>query len=240
MAYSAGFTPHPKISYAGAAPTGAASEAEYVELGLALHCDPDALRQALDAALPHGLDVLEVVPAAPGALADRLQASIWRIVLPGVSPAQAEVALTAFLDRDEVLVERLTKSGKRELNVRAAVIRGEVRSGGSGQAAPRVDESLPGARREDSVRDPQIDPADCAILHLVVRHLTPSARPDDILTAIRSVTQFAPTAPAQVTRLAQGPLNGETGSVEDPLQADTDVADVQRRREPTGDAQPPT
>src|SRR5699024_8182054 len=30
MAYSGGFHPHPKTSYANAAPTGAASEAEYV------------------------------------------------------------------------------------------------------------------------------------------------------------------------------------------------------------------
>ena len=30
MAYSAGFSPHPKISYANSAPTGVASEAEYV------------------------------------------------------------------------------------------------------------------------------------------------------------------------------------------------------------------
>ena len=35
MAYSAGFTPHPKVSYANAAPTGTASEAEYLEIGLA-------------------------------------------------------------------------------------------------------------------------------------------------------------------------------------------------------------
>ena len=34
MAYSAGFSPHPKISYVGAAPTGTASEAEYLELAV--------------------------------------------------------------------------------------------------------------------------------------------------------------------------------------------------------------
>ena len=34
IAYSAGFTPHPKISYAGGAPTGVASEAEYLSLAL--------------------------------------------------------------------------------------------------------------------------------------------------------------------------------------------------------------
>ncbi len=41
MAYSAGFTPHPKVSYANAAPTGVASEAEYLEIGLAEVRDPD-------------------------------------------------------------------------------------------------------------------------------------------------------------------------------------------------------
>lgn len=61
MAFSAGFTPHPKISYVGAAPTGAASEAEYVEIGLAQRCDPEQVRAALDASLPPGIDVLECV-----------------------------------------------------------------------------------------------------------------------------------------------------------------------------------
>src|SRR5881398_2154482 len=51
MAYSAGFSPHPKISYVGAAPTGVASEAEYLEIGLARETDPDAVRSALDAVL---------------------------------------------------------------------------------------------------------------------------------------------------------------------------------------------
>src|SRR5512132_4687121 len=39
MAYSAGFSPHPKVSYVGAAPTGVASEAEYLEIGLAAPVD---------------------------------------------------------------------------------------------------------------------------------------------------------------------------------------------------------
>src|SRR5437764_10446180 len=52
MAYSAGFTPHPKISYVGAAPIGVASEAEYVEIGLAERQQPAEVRRRLDEALP--------------------------------------------------------------------------------------------------------------------------------------------------------------------------------------------
>src|ERR671914_3054595 len=52
MAYSSGFHPHPRISYAGASPTGAASEAEYLELGLAEVVAPAQVHAALSDALP--------------------------------------------------------------------------------------------------------------------------------------------------------------------------------------------
>src|SRR5919205_4482216 len=84
MAYSAGFSPHPKISYAGAAPTGVASEAEYLEISVTSECDLVDLRRALDAALPEGLDILAVVEGADGSLAERLQASVWEASLVGV------------------------------------------------------------------------------------------------------------------------------------------------------------
>ena len=48
--------------------------------------DPEAVRAALDEALPAGLDVLEVVEAGPGSLADRLEASDWVIAVPRVDP----------------------------------------------------------------------------------------------------------------------------------------------------------
>ena len=43
MAYSAGFSPHPKISWVGAAPTGVASEAEYVEISVVERVDLERL-----------------------------------------------------------------------------------------------------------------------------------------------------------------------------------------------------
>ena len=120
MAYSAGFSPHPKISYANAAPTGTASEAEYLEIGVAQRCDPELLRVALDAALPPGLDVVEVVEAAPGALADLLEASRWEIRLPEADPEDVRRAVESFLAATEVPVERLTKNGIRTFDARAA------------------------------------------------------------------------------------------------------------------------
>src|SRR3954453_3683901 len=75
MAYSAGFSPHPKVPYAGASPTGVASEAECLEIGLADRREPDDVRRTLDAALPPGLDVVEVVEGSGRSLGDGMGAS---------------------------------------------------------------------------------------------------------------------------------------------------------------------
>lgn len=113
MAFSAGFHPHPRISYANAAPTGAASEAEYFQLQLTQQCDLEALRAALDESLPHDMAVLRVVEAAPGALADLLQASVWQLDFEGVTLETITDAVATFMDRAELLVTRMTKSGAR-------------------------------------------------------------------------------------------------------------------------------
>lgn len=196
MAYSAGFTPHPKISYLGAAPTGVASEAEYLEIGLARVVDPPALRAALDAALPDGLDILEVVPAGPGTLAERITASRWRIDLPGIDPSAVRAAVQALLAAPEAGVERLTKDGRRTVDARAPIVSAAV----SGPDRPGPD-----GRH--------------AILDVVVRQVTPAVRPDDVLAALRTVGGLALDAPLRVVRLAQGPLD-DAGRVGDPLTVD--------------------
>lgn len=202
MAYSAGFNPHPRISYANAAPTGAASEAEYIEIALARRCDVEQIRAALDQALPPGLDITEAVEAGPGALADRLQASIWQIELPGLANDDADVAdvVRRFLAAERVDVQRMTKAGLRTFDAREAILRIEVGSDSASSSTPA-----------------------CAILRMVVRHATPAVRPDDVLSAFRAVADFAPPSPPLVTRLAQGLLDEADGSVTDPLVPDREV-----------------
>ncbi|WP_344658959.1 TIGR03936 family radical SAM-associated protein [Catenulispora subtropica] len=196
MAYSAGFTPHPKVSWAGAAPTGVASEAEYVEIGVTRALVPAELAAALDGSLPPDLDILEVVEAATPNLMERLEASVWEIRLPGVLPEEAEGAVTAFLAAGEVPVERMTKNGVRSFDARAAVVAIAADAAGGGVSAGE------GVGGEG---DGQAD-RPCAILRLVVRHLTPAVRPDDVLTGLGRVAGLVPPVPPQVTRLAQGPL----------------------------------
>ncbi len=198
MAYSAGFHPHPKISYANAAPTGTASEAEYVELGLAGRRDPRVLRAALDSSLPDGLDIVRVVDAGPGALADRLQASDWLVVLPGADPARLVSAVAEFWAEQVVEVERSTKNGLRRLDARGPVV--SIAAFGPDRGQTPVD----GA---------PVDPAPG--LRMVVRHVVPTVRPAEILAALQALSGLALPRPAQATRLAQGQL--VDGAVADPL-----------------------
>ncbi|MFD7706667.1 TIGR03936 family radical SAM-associated protein [Streptomyces sp. NPDC059785] len=202
MAYSAGFTPHPKVSYANAAPTGTGSEAEYLEIALTEARDPERLRALLDESMPAGLDIVDAVEARTPGLADRLTASVWELRLDGVAPEEAGRAVDAFSAAESVEVSRKTKNGVRTFDARGAVAGLET-------------------------RNPQADrPTDrpCAILRLVVRHVTPAVRPDDVLSGLRAVADLAPPVPAAVTRLAQGLFDEETGTVTDPLAPDREAA----------------
>lgn len=126
IAFSAGFHPHPRISYANAAATGTASEAEYFELALQRECDPEQVRVALDEALPDGLDVIKVVVAEGGSLADGLQASDWRLEFADVDHAALAAAVAELLGREQVEVTRMMKSGPRTFDVRSAIVRAEA------------------------------------------------------------------------------------------------------------------
>ena len=189
IAYSAGFTPHPRISYVGGAPTGVASEAEYLSLALTSRQAAAQVRERLNATLPDGIDVIDVMDDAqrPGAL----EASQWRVVLPGVEPAVAERAVAGFLALSEAPVERLTDKGVRHLDARAAVVTLDV----LGPADP-----------DDGLRGVVTGVQDCAILRMVVLHTAPAVRPDDVLTSLREQHGLVPSSPPITTRLAQGSL----------------------------------
>lgn len=204
IAFSAGFTPHPKISYVGAAPTGTASEAEYLEIGLSRTVDVDWLRAALDDALPEGLDVVEAVEARTSGFADRMTGSVWEIDLPGADPTEVQAAVAAFRAAAEVPVERVTKNGRRQLDARGAVVGIDVRV---------VPDTPTGGGR--------------AILEVVVRQEIPAVRPDDVFAALRALTGFVPPQPPRSVRVAQGPMTGGSpASVGDPLDPDRTASPV--------------
>ena len=140
-----------------------------------------------------------MVTAGAGSLADRLEASRWEIVLPQVSLDSAAAAVSAFLAREAVEVERMTKRGLRRFDCREAVVRMSARG---------------------DVGDADL----CVILEMVVRHGTPAVRPDDILAGLRLTAGLVLPVPPLQTRIEQGLLDPMTGSVMDPLDPDRDAS----------------
>jgi hypothetical protein len=134
--------------------------------------------------------VIEVVESPGGSLADRLEASRWRIDVDG-TPEVVEAGVAAFLAAEQVLVERMTKKGLREFDARGAVVSLTVTTSGYD---------------------------DRSALDVVLRHGVPAVRPDDVLTALVSVSDVEPGPAPLMTRLAQGPL-AEDGTVGDPFVA---------------------
>jgi hypothetical protein len=146
-------------------------------------------------------------PLGAPPLADLIDATRWRLELPGVSPADLEAALEKFLASESVVVERVTKNGRKPVDVRSAVCRAEV--------TKRSLELQPGV---DSA-DPHPSGGLCAILTTVVRQTTPAVRPDDVLAALQAVADLRPPVPPMATRLAQGLLDDQ-GRLADPFGAD--------------------
>lgn len=192
MAYSSGFNPHPRLSYANASPTSAATEGEYLEIGLSEVCDPDRVRVALDEVLPPGLDVLAVVVSDRRALADALTASLWRVELDSVGAGDIDTddlseAVAALLAAEEFTTNRMTKTGKRTFDVRGAIV--------------------------------QLDVAGPATLEILLAHTTPLVRPDDVVAALRELRPALSVGrPAMLTRLRQGELSD--GQLGDPMGLD--------------------
>jgi hypothetical protein len=129
------------------------------------------------------------VEAGLGSLPDRITGSHWQIRLERVDVGRAQAAVEAFLGCDSIPVERVIKDGRRTLDARVPVA------------------SL------------TVSDAGCAILDLVVRHVTPAVRPDDVLAALREMADLVPPSPPLVTRLAQG-LLADDGRLADPLDPD--------------------
>ena len=206
MAYSAGFSPHPKVSYAGAAPTGTASEAEYLEISVTARCDPAAVRDGagrVDARRAGRAGGRRGRPR--GNLVERLEASSLadRAARRRRTTRRGRPS-TTFLAAPEV-------SGAADDEERSAHLRRPRR-----RCTPSTVDRPAEPRRADDASPG----ADCAILRAVVRHTTPAVRPDDVLTALRVVADLVPPSAPRVTRLAQGPLDGATGAVSDPLEPD--------------------
>ena len=121
IAYSEGFSPHPKVSFTDALPLGYASRGEYAELTFGGPLDLSTAVAKLNAAFPDGIGVLTAVEVEEGAprFAKLLQASCWDVVYPAGSDLAAATSQAAAAA--ELVVGRERKGETVDVDIRPAI-----------------------------------------------------------------------------------------------------------------------
>ncbi len=111
VAYTAGFTPRPQLSFGLALPTGCESVAEYLDIALQEPVSPDALAAEVGPMLPDGVDVVAAGIVEPGtnSLQEDVSSCLWEIHVPGVSPEDLETAIDRTLGAATLPIRRERK-----------------------------------------------------------------------------------------------------------------------------------
>jgi radical SAM-linked protein len=124
IAWSQGFNPHPVMSFGSALALGWTSEYEVIDIKLSAPMGRKRTEDAIRAALPEDLPVLEVRMVddrhpAPMAL---VKMADYRVTLEGEGAGAVLAQISAFMARENVPAVKKTKSGEKEINARPMVI----------------------------------------------------------------------------------------------------------------------
>lgn len=123
LSYSQGFTPHPKLAFAGPLPLGFISEAEVMDVTLddRVQVDEFRARIAAEATEDFAVSKVEEVPTTSPPPQAIVLWSDYRVDLPEVSPAEAAENVTAFLELKELMFTEARREKERTYDLRAAV-----------------------------------------------------------------------------------------------------------------------
>lgn len=123
VAYSQGFTPHPIMSFGSALALGWTSEYEIWDIKLSVPMGRKRTEDAVRAALPEDLPVLEVrlVDDRHPAPMAQVRAADYEITL-NENVLAIHAAMDDFLAKMQVMAIRKTKSGEKEVDIRPLAI----------------------------------------------------------------------------------------------------------------------
>ena len=132
IAYTQGFNPHPAMSFGSALALGWTSEYEVIDIKLSAPMGRKRTEDAMRAALPEDLPVLEVrmiedKHPAPMAL---VKMSDYRITLSGEGADAVIAQVPAFLESASVPAVKSTKSGDKQIDARSLVLSMQPEEGG--------------------------------------------------------------------------------------------------------------
>lgn len=131
IAWSQGFNPHPVMSFGSALALGWTSEYEVIDIKLSAPMGRKRTEDAVRAALPEDLPVLEVrmIDDRHPAPMAQVRMSDYRITLTGENADKVLDQLPAFLAREHVMAMKKSKSGEKEIDIRPMAVDLRVEDG---------------------------------------------------------------------------------------------------------------
>jgi len=111
MAYSEGFNPHPLLGFALPLSVGYTSECEILEIALTEEIAPEKIMERLNNVLPDGVKILS-------AHEGKSNMKKLDIALYQVFPEKTPPGIADFLSMEQILIEKKTKSGIKETDIR--------------------------------------------------------------------------------------------------------------------------
>ena len=165
LKYSEGFNPHPQISVVLPLSVGTGSLCELMDFRLAEEADLRAMPAKLTAALPEGVTVTAVYEA------ERKGALIKWLRVEGVfeyderEAQQMAEGLTVFYAADSLVIEKKTKRGLGQMDIRPAIR----------EIAFKPEDSLVRVSALISAQEPTLNPD---LLSDALRQLRPELAPD--------------------------------------------------------------
>lgn len=125
VAYSQGFNPHPRLSFASALAVGTTSEGEYLDIFLEREMEPRILCQKMNEKLPEGIRFIESVRVdeKSPSLMSVIERAGYLINLPRQPFAEYDIIslVKEFLSQSEILVTRVNKKGSSQVDIRKMI-----------------------------------------------------------------------------------------------------------------------
>ena len=124
LAYSQGFTPHPRISLAAPLPIGVTSEAELMDVWLTKWLPPNSFLAAIRRQLPHGISLNEVwiLGLSVPSLQSQVRWAEYRVELETEKkPEEVEGAIGSLLSATELPWQHFRDTGPRHYDLRSLI-----------------------------------------------------------------------------------------------------------------------
>jgi radical SAM-linked protein len=153
LAFSRGFTPHPRMVFASALPVGITSSGEYFDAEFYENIAPDEVGCRLNSALPEGIKIKKVGFADGKFPLSAINRALYKVIVSsGVTAADWESAVTSLLSQTNIIVDKVLKDKTKRVNIAPLIddisivnvskgkveLRMELSTGQGGSVQPQV------------------------------------------------------------------------------------------------------